>query len=968
MRIFRNAYSLDSDKVLTAAVEAVVERLVSIPEPRSLCEIQADEEDFQWLCNWASQLPPWQLKRWLEGSNARRVALQSCGLSLSYTEAAGCLLLLLASESARRKAGEGVVWAAVRGWFAESSRSVLFVQGQPRGLFKTAIEAAARKLDLRHVFGIEGTQNYYLSVYLQFGFTQKGMERLAHWLAGQPSTQANMYLLGDYGPQMASRSFVRLWDALRDYRKNNITETKSRQVLSSSPWVLPDWTDELLKQARRHRQLGTADKRQADDNEQTPPQFLENPRLQWNWPEAPVFSSTVINLADFDLTAERYQIRVGVKALTTLIAAGDGAYSSFPEETVSLPTKPEFVALMMDDNGDTQASQLLKLWDQDEDVELFDLQTGMRLDAYQSQRRSDRAYGLLTSTDLAVAPSDLQFHEIGSESNSKRLYRLPSNNEHVVQVTLCGEEIWNSNLDGGTPSEPPEPDWSKKIRTRVLPSDRIRLDRYEGSCVRISGIESDVELQYVRFGGRPLDFKLGEDGDYLTEDFDITRVVAAGNSLALPQIKFRVGLRRGSEQASVERTNVLNVSGVLRASDGGWQVAKREDKLTVQDAKQIPYKVLLPGAGQDADSLALLEGPIFLKRLWRRPSPLGQLGGYGASLELRPPYNFTDFKMVVSAEVHDPGIFERTPDGDTAKLRLYLRHPLEPGQGHAIVLWKIGEPPVMLEALGNVEHQGCEWNVPIPGGFLEDGFVALAYEGARIGSWWPTNPSWSETSSSNAKETAALLKWMHAPIVSPSWLLSVQDLAQRYPAHLLTSWLLDEGLPSSLTDTATEEQWNSSVRQVFAGWIPDSESAWEIITALGHASADDPVTESLLTLLNEDPLLMGRIAKVWIMSPNLPVPRGATEKKGLINCMRFLVTGLSPGSGSLQTRENEMLGQVSKLMNVDENFVKRGIVQPVLTSSDYNELAAVHRGNVETALSTAPFREYLGLRILSSLL
>ncbi len=204
--------------------------------------------------------------------------------------------------------------------------------------------------------------------------------------------------------------------------------------------------------------------------------------------------------------------------------------------------------------------------------------------------------------------------------------------------------------------------------------------------------------------------------------------------------------------------------------------------------------------------------------------------------------------------------------------------------------------------------------------------------------------------------------------MSPSWLPSIIALAQQYPAQLLISWLLDEGLPNGLTDTATEEQWNSSVRQVFAGWMPDSESAWEIITDLGHASADDPVSEALLTLLYKDPLLMGRIAKIWIMSPNLPFPGGATEKKGLIDRMRFLVAGLSPGSGSLQTRENEMLDQVAKLMNVDENFVKRGLVRPVLTSSDYNELADVHRYNVETALSTAPFREYLGLRILSSLL
>ena len=968
MKIFQEASSLDGDDALTAAVGAIVERVFSVPGPRSLCEIQADGEDYQWLCNWAGQLSPRQLQRWLEGTNSRRIASQSGGLNLSYTEAAGCLLLLLASESARRRASEGLVWSAVRGQFAERPRSILFMQGQPRGLFKVAIEAAARKLDLRHVFGIEGTQNYYLSVYLQFGFTQKGMERLAHWLAGQPSTQAIMYLLGDHGQRMASQSFVRLWDALRNYRRNNISESQSRQILANNPWVLPDWTDELLKQARRHQELGTADQSQASRGEQALPQFLENPRLRWSWPVPPVFSSAVVNLADFDLAAERYHVKVGAKTLTTLVAADSGAYSSHPEQIVLLPETPELVASMVDSNGDTQASQLLELWNQNEDIELFDLQTGRRLDGYSNQRTPSKEYGLLTSTDLAVEPSNLPFHEIGFDSNSKRLYLLPSNNEHPVRVTLSGEEIWNSSIDGGTLPRRPEPGWSRAVRTAILPSDRIRLDRYEGSIVRISGLESDAELLYVRLGGRPLDSYLRDNGDYLTEGFDLTREMAAWNSLALPQIKIKLGLRRGGEQASVERTNVLDVSGVLRASDDGWQVVNREDKLTVNDAAQVPYKVLLPGAGQDADRLALLEGPIFLKRLWRQSRPLGQMGGYGAPLELRPPYNFTDFKMVVSAEVRDPGIFERVLASDNTKIRLFLRHLLEPGSGHQIVLWNIGNPPVVLDAIGNVEHQGGEWDVSIPGVSFEDRFVALAYGGARIGSWWPVSPDWSTISGDSAMETAALLKWMHAPIVSLDWLDGIQSFAQQYPAQALTSWLLDEGLPGTLSHMATEEQWRAAVRQVFAGWNPDSESAWEVISSLGQTSAEDPVSEALQVLLYEDPLLMGRVAKVWIRSPNLPFPGGSRDKRDLINRMRFLVAGLPANSNSLQQREKEMLDQVSTLMNVHENFVTQGIVQRVLASLDYNALETRDSYNAETALSTAPFREYLGLQVLTSLL
>ena len=972
MRIFLEISPVDVEDALVAAAEAIVKRAVALPEPRSLCEIQPDEEDYQWLCDWASQLTSRQLQRWIDGINSRRIVLQESGLNLSYGEAAGCLLLLLASEAARRRASEGYVWPTVRGLFAKQAGNLLFVQGQPRSIFKDAIEASARKLGLRHVFGVEGTHNYYLSVYLQFGFTRKGMDRLAYWLAGQPSTQAVMYLLGDPDEGMGSKSFTRLWDALRNYRRNNITESQARQTLVNNPWTLPDWTDELLNQSRRHPEMGTAELGQTGRGEQLPPQFLEMPRLRWNWPESPRFSSAVVNLADFDLDSERYFVKVGSTTLTTLVATDDGTYSSHPPE-IALPSgSPEFVASLVDDSGSAQTGQLLELWDPKEDVAIFNLRTGRRLDAWEPKRVSGREYGLLASIDLEVEPLDLQFHEIGIGDNAKRLYLLPQNIDRHVRVSLSGEEIWNSGIDGGAPPKSPEPDWARMVTATILPTDRIRLDRYEGSSVRVSGLGSDAELLYVRFGGRPLGFNLREDGDYLTEEFDITKEAAAGNSLTLPEIKVKLGLRLGSEQVSVERTQVASVSGILRASDTGWQVVNRQDKLTVNEARQATYKVLLPGYGQDADTLALLEGPIFLKKLWRHPRPLGQLGGYGAPLELRPPYNFTRFKMVVSEEVRDPGIFEGVLAGENANIRLFLRHPLEPGSKHKIVLWNIGAPPVILDAIGNVEHRGDEWDMSCPGTSFDDGFLALAYDGARVGSLWPGRPEWpSSMGSGDAAEISALLKWMHAPIVAPEWLDGIRSFAQKYPGPALSAWLLDKGLPSSLSHgTTDEEQWRASVRQVFSGWNPDGESAWEVISALGEVSADGTASEALQVLLQQDPLLMGRLLKVWNGSPDLTFPGGATAKRDLIYGMRFLIAGLPVGSTDLQwgQQEQQLLDHVATLMSVDENFVRQGIVRRVLGPLDYNALNDVDRNNVEVALTTAPFREYLGLRVLSSLL
>ena len=162
-------------------------QLHTLPFPRSLCELRSGEEDYRRLCDWFGKLQPWQLGRWLTGINSRRVALELEGEAFSYAEVTGCLLLLLASETARREAREGYVWAAVRRPFPNSVERALFAHGQPREAFKDAMEASARKLNLRHVYGQEGTQEYYLSVYLQFGFTRRGMARLANWLVGQPT-------------------------------------------------------------------------------------------------------------------------------------------------------------------------------------------------------------------------------------------------------------------------------------------------------------------------------------------------------------------------------------------------------------------------------------------------------------------------------------------------------------------------------------------------------------------------------------------------------------------------------------------------------------------------------------------------------------------------------------------------------------------------------------------------------------
>src|SRR5262249_8195734 len=161
---------------------------------------------------------------------------------------------------------------------------------------KDALELACRGLSLRHVFGVAGVQSYYASIYLQFGFTRKGIARLPYWLAGQGVTEAIAYLLG---PNLRSDAFQTLWLTLKEYRRGNITEQRLRLVINQNPWLLSEWADEIVARSRDRLELGTSTGVHAE----TSASFLDSPTLSWNPPSEPSFNCRVTNLALLDLTA-----------------------------------------------------------------------------------------------------------------------------------------------------------------------------------------------------------------------------------------------------------------------------------------------------------------------------------------------------------------------------------------------------------------------------------------------------------------------------------------------------------------------------------------------------------------------------------------------------------------------------------------------------------------------------------------
>ena len=775
------------------------------------------------------------------------------------------------------------------------------------------------------------------------------------------------YLSGAGLAALRSDSFLSLWNALKDYRRNNIPEERARAALANNPWTLPEWTDELLNRARERLDLGTAESGRTVLEEQAPLQFLSPPRLRWEMPSQPEFVSDIINLADYDLTSDRYLIKSGREVLARLRENSSGGYSIDPEQAVISADTPERMAAIVDDSGVTLGAQVVTLWDPMEEVQCFDLSTGILLDEARDERLvAGREYGLLVSDDLDVEPSNLPFHQVGGTAYAKRLYLVQGGEEETVRVRLLGEEIWKSEAHAIRRKQPVEPPWAGSINVQLMPSNRVSLTHSTQVSLSVSGLGEETLVNYIRTGAIPREFNALVDGTYDSEQFDILAVLSPRTMT--PTLAVKIGLIRGQQRAHIQRSLVLSVTGVLRVTTEGLQVVDPHLPMSSADARGHAYRILLPQS--DRRDLALMESSVFLRRLWITPRPLESVGGYGAALRIRAPYNWVlDHDLLtVSSETQDRGIIEAAIADNKGLLRLWLSQPLEPGSLHTMVFWTPGTSPVVVTTDESVTCSVSSpyiWDVTYPKSFNSGtGFFAIAYKGTRIGAWWPADPRRTlSVNSTSAHETGAMLRWMHAPILSPDWCDAVRNFAQLFPAQVLRAWLRDDVLSPNLNYGLEGQHWRCAVRQIFSEWSPDFQTAVGVVRELRDAEAmtnEDALLQALWRLLRLDPVLMGRVARPFANTKEMP---------RVIQTMQHQLAELPPASTSfdISSREEELLHEVSTQMGIDPGFLDRGIVRRVLQGLNYSDLGTVDRNNAEVALNVAPFREYLGLKVLSSM-
>ncbi len=561
---------------VAALVRRCVERSGEVDSCWSLAELQPDEDDFDWLCTWAISIDWLTARTWL-GDSWDRFDVE--GRKITHQAAIGCLLLMLASEAARRDATEGMLWPYVRHdrrnkpRFSRHTADELFdFSGQPTRAHKDALEAAASHLNLRNVFDKDDKQRYFVTVFLQCGFTfRNAQSRLAEWLIGQPPPVAVDHLLS--GP-LSSTSFQDLWDRLKCYRANNVTEAQFRAHLAQSPWVLADWVEELSRAARRAVTTTVSTAATAGTNLVANVPFLSQPALRWTPPGQPQFVCEICNLPYLELTEDEYDLRVGGKTVARLIRQSDESYRAAPSTEVILPIVSHTVAAdLIVHDGSVVRSMTITLWDQGQDITVFHLPNGQPVKPAESLSVWTD-YAVIFAEDLSMEPRPRWYQIIGEcEVQCSFLSGL----DLAATKVLIGDEVlWRPTL--ANQPRVSEPTWAHSV-SLALQEERygeVELQRPNQLVVRHP---ANAAVRFVRFQMRPLSFR-GE-----TETRTVAGPLMIPPGAAKRTLEFTIGLLYDSERVQItHRIPDVAITGAAKLHANVWTILPQQNPLSAEVA------------------------------------------------------------------------------------------------------------------------------------------------------------------------------------------------------------------------------------------------------------------------------------------------------------------------------------------------------------------------------------------------
>ncbi len=812
----------------------LIQAIESLPVPRSTCELGLSSADVERLADACAGFAPGELADLIERSPSRRLAGTDC----DNAEGIGLLLLVYFAEVAREHVSEGRLWRDLQGRLPPVLAPYFNALGYPSHIVRFALDAAARRFQLRHTLDEDAGENWYVTLFLQFGLPRAAYRRAAEWLTSVTESRAATRLRSD----PSARTFHALWSTLRAFRAGVITSEEASRRLERSPWLSPHWVPEILEHSaarvlRADRSTGLDEERAVEASatrtvltqDATPGRAspLESAaRVLWReQSERPEVLIPLPPLETLGPSEPAYQVLVNERIVLTVRRAADGGY---PHPThVRVPAADATCLLRILEGSPPDERELARmpqaLLEFDEELAAFDGRTGSRVDPWEDALDPALPYLLAIRDGLMVDPPPSRV----LRANGWYWAEIAAGTVASTRISLDGVVVWEALLRERL--KRPVPEWTRGISVRVEGTTQPRFG--EPVDLRVTGLPDGYSLEAARCGQTLLTVSTRDK-----QPIVMGLVVPVESARRSIKVWLRVS-QAGSGSSMVACRVDLDCWGLLVETAAGLLKAVPLGR-PVRFSRGHPLRIKVRAPKLPPGELrrwSVFEGGSYYGVPSLQTRELRPKLALGAPLDLRlGMHNADATALPLCGPILDCGevaAARLAQDETDYYVEIDMRGPLVPRPGHQVRLWMPGQP-VRLFDWDQIDDEPLEdgrsqWVVNI-GSATAPGALGIAYRGERLGAWFWINQieaTLRDRAAAPAEPELDALKWFRVPVLHPRLHAAVSRWVARNPPAGVCAWLTKPD----------RDSWLAALRVLLLDWEPkDPSVALAFLSALDH--------------------------------------------------------------------------------------------------------------------------------------
>lgn len=919
----------------------IAPRLPRHRHPWSTVELGLTEEHFAQLFEVFREISSYQWEAIQEGARDER-------------NRANLLLVIVLVEHARRNTRGSQIWSCMRSLsMHESLRHKFFIyNGQSSSALRRAVEAGAISWNLRNVFNIPGHMAWFVTLFLQFGFSlQAAKRRLPFWLSGQIQPVAVGYLLGG---ALQCPLFTLAWQSLKAYRQNQMPRDLCQTRLAHSPWIEPAWIPDLLEAARMR--LDLMDHVGKEEPDEIEPLILGDPQLVWPPGDEPVFRCEILAATTFDLEEPCYEIRSEAFSSVRIIAREDGLHQVMGRPHVDIQlgaaaVQCTLMSLSPKAGEEEIGTQSVALWERNLPITLYCRSNGAKmLDPNQPIKLNEGSFAVHHRA-FSIQPDPVRRHTLGPW----RFVELPPCREAELALNEEGERAWWPDEPlgraeiGDTPQVSVVPIQNRPVSWNAA--------RHQPEVAWRISLPNGAVFRWARIGHEVLDCTADGPNRFRSAPFTLRP------EHAVHPLYATVGLAVNGRTQRVSQRVKIDLLGCFFEHEARLRAFDTSKALNARNAGKFVFHIRTPDQqhGEEVRNDWILEGTRIVKKVPARGFQIKDFAGYGEHLALyRGLYNAYNQIAVLSPRVRDNGCVQTVLFNERG-FTLKTTSPIELDDDHELIAWTadhqfIRIPSCNLQAQDEPPTWFCGFDAlrSHEGDTPSIGAMVFLYRGRRLGNWFAERFQYAIRriqDDEQAVRCAEMLRWFKAPILDEDLYSSMSYLLHSFLGEVMSVWLGTEASPElGLDPLAEDDEWLRVV-----SWLVrkagirnfDLNAASVMVEGVDSSFNPNRLSESLPRVLEQ---IEGVSAK--LIAKTVHVYLDAISR-GDLPGERAAVLQAARACFAVDQGEFEKLcGD----LNVDPFFVRRGFARYV---SDVQNLSPQEHHNVELLLNQRLMRRYL---------